>query len=154
MNKLAAPWLANYGKVPFHLEYPQGSMVDELAKIADQYPNNIAFDFMGRSTSYRQMLAGIDQAARSFAAIGIKENDKVTICMPNTPQAVCCFYGLNRLGAVANMIHPLSSEGEIIFYLQDSDSVAALTLDQFYPKFAAIQQQTKLPKLIRSESVV
>jgi len=52
------------------------------------------------------------------------------------------FYAVNMVGAIANMVHPLSAEGEIEFYLNDSESVAALTLDQFYGKFASIRRNT------------
>ena len=45
-------------------------------------------------------------------AIGIKEGQRVCLCMPNVPQTVYCLYGLNRIGAVATMVHPLSAEGE------------------------------------------
>ena len=58
------------------------------------------------------------------------------------------FYAANMVGAIANMIHPLSSENEIAFYLNDSDSKVAITLDQFYPKFEAIKAKTGLKKLI------
>ena len=51
-------------------------------------------------------------------ALGIQKGDRVTICMPNCPQAVDSFYALNRIGAVSNMIHPLSAAGEIKFYLE------------------------------------
>lgn len=66
--------------------------------------------------------------------------------MPNTPQTVSMFYAANMVGAIANMIHPLSSENEIAFYLNDSDSKVAITLDQFYPKFEAIKAKTGLKK--------
>ena len=46
------------------------------------------------------------------------------------------------------MVHPLSGENEIKFYLKESGSVAAITLDQFYPKFAAIRAEVDLPHLI------
>ncbi|MGX8706122.1 MAG: AMP-binding protein, partial [bacterium] len=68
--------------------------------------------------------------------------ERITICMPNTPQTVVMFYAVNMIGAIANMVHPLSAEGEIEFYLNDSESVAALTLDQFYGKFANIRKNT------------
>ena len=58
--------------------------------------------------------------------------------MPNTPQALDCFYALNRIGAIPNMIHPLSAAKEITFYLNFSKSRAILTLDQFYAKVASI----------------
>ena len=70
--------------------------------------------------------------------IGVKENDRVTICMPNAPQTVMMFYAVNLVGAIANMIHPLSAPGEIAFYLNFSQSKAILTLDQFYSKIAPI----------------
>ncbi|MDO4581503.1 MAG: AMP-binding protein [Bacillota bacterium] len=142
------PWLANYGEVRYHLDYPDISMFDKVCEIAEQYPEHTAYEFMGKKTSYREMVRQIKLTGAAFRAQGVAPGDKVTLCLPNTPQTVCCFYALNYIGAIANMIHPLSSEGEIIFYLQDSGSVAAVTLDQFYPKFAAIQDETHLPRLI------
>lgn len=62
----------------------------------------------------------------------------MTICMPNSPQGVDCFYALNRIGAIPNMIHPLSAPHEIAFYLNASHSKAILTLDQFYYKVEQI----------------
>lgn len=64
----------------------------------------------------------------------------VTICMPNVPQAVFCMYALNRIGAVASMIHPLSAVSEIIYYLKEVKSDYLLTLDQFYSKVAEAEK--------------
>ena len=46
------------------------------------------------------------------------------------------------------MIHPLSAEKEIEFYLNESESVTAITLDQFYNKFESIRQNTKVVNII------
>ena len=46
------------------------------------------------------------------------------------------------------MIHPLSSENEIEFYLKESGSLFAVTLDQFYHKFEAIRQNVTLDNII------
>ena len=69
---------------------------------------------------FRQFLNDIDKAARAFRCQGIREGDVVTVCMPNTPEGIISFYAVNMIGAVANMIHPLSSENEIEFYLKES----------------------------------
>ena len=142
------PWKNYLGDVPMHLEYFQGTMAEALEKIANKYPKNIAFDFMGKSTSYPTLLENVEICARALKALGIQEGDKVTIALPNCPQAVYMFYAVNMVGALANMIHPLSAEKEIEFYLNESQSVAAITLDQFYGKFAAIRENTKLKHLI------
>ena len=107
----SAPWLNFYGKIPKTIDYPRLTMFRLIEKTARSIPDSIAYEFMGKETTYAQFLARIDRAARALYALGIRKGDRVTICMPNTPQAVDCFYALNRLGAVSNMIHPLSRDG-------------------------------------------
>ncbi len=145
-----APWQKYYDSAPAHLEYPDYTMFEQVEATASQYPDAPALDFMGKTTTYRQLIEEIRRLGRAYAALGVKEGERVTICMPNCPQAVISFYALNLIGAISNMIHPLSSEGEIRFYLEESASVAVLTLDQFYPKFMEIAKTYPLPKLIIS----
>ena len=138
-----APWLAYYGATPAHLDYPDQTMSQLLRRTALRYPNDIAYQFQGKKTTYREFMARIDAAARGLTALGITAGDRVTICMPNSPQALDCFYALNRIGAVANMIHPLSAAKEIAFYLNVSHSKAILTLDQFYEKVASVMPEVE-----------
>ena len=142
------PWIKNLGGVPAHLEYFQGSMYDKVAQIAVNYPNYIAYDFMGGKVKYKDFIKKVDECARALAAIGVKEGERVTICMPNAPQAVIMFYAINKIGAIANMVHPLSSEKEIEFYLKESASMVCITLDQFYGKFEDIRGNVPLRSLI------
>ena len=142
------PWKDYMGEVPMHLDYFNGSMFEAVEKIAKKYPGNIAFTFMGKSTTYRQMIREIEQCAKALKTIGVREGDKVTIAMPNCPQAIYMFYAVNLVGGIANMIHPLSAEKEIEFYLNASESVAAVTLDQFYNKFEKVRERTKVVNMI------
>jgi long-chain acyl-CoA synthetase len=150
MSEITAktPWQDSMGEVPMHLDYFEGSMFEKVEAVAQQYPNNVAFDFMGRATTYRQLIAETERCARALKTIGIRENDRVTIAMPNCPQAIYMFYAVNLIGAVANMIHPLSAEKEIEFYLNESGSVTAITLDQFYNKFENIRKNTSVVNII------
>ena len=117
-------------------------MFQAVKNIADKYPNYIAFDFMGKSTTYKRLIEQIENCARSLRTIGVREGDAVTIAMPNCPQAIFMFYAVNLVGGIANMVHPLSSEKELEFYINQSGSVTVVTLDQFYGKFEAIRQNT------------
>ena len=139
-NEVRAPWLNNYGDVPKTLEYFDGTMWEMVEKAAQTRPDHVAYDFMGRSTAYSKFRENVHTCAKALRAAGVKPDDRVTICMPNCPQAVVMFYAVNLMGAVSNMVHPLSSENEIKFYLNVSKSVCALTLDQFYPKFEEIRK--------------
>ena len=142
LTQVKTPWKKNLGDVPFHLEYPEGSLYDAIKRTADKYPDYTAFIFMGKKTSYREMLRNIENCAKSLRTIGIREGDRVTIALPNCPQGIYMFYAVNLVGAIANMIHPLSAEKEIEHYLNFSKSVTVITLDQFYHKFEAIRQNT------------
>ena len=148
MKETRTPWLDNYGDVPAHLKYSSGSLFDLVKETAEKYPDYVAYDFMGDPTTYSQLIKGIEECAKALKAYGMREGDKVTICMPNCPQAIMMFYAINLVGGIANMIHPLSGEKEIEFYLNDSESLFAITLDQFYGKFEAIRKNVKVETLI------
>ena len=142
------PWKDHMGGVPLHLEYPQGSMFDAVREVAEKYPDNIAFDFMGKSTSYRKLVEQVEACAKSLKTLGVRAGDRITIAMPNCPQAIFMFYAVNLVGGISNMIHPLSAEKEIEFYLNESESYSVITLDQFYNKFEAVRQNTKVVNII------
>ena len=150
MSEITAktPWENHLGSVPMHLDYFDGSMFEAVSKIAHKYPDNIAFDFMGKSTTYKKLVLETEKCAKSLKTIGVREGDRVTIAMPNCPQAIYMFYAVNLVGGIANMIHPLSAEKEIEFYLNESQSVTAITLDQFYGKFERIRKNTSVVNII------
>ena len=142
------PWKDHMGGVPMHLEYPQGSMFDAVREVAEKYPDYVAFDFMGRSTTYRKLVEQVEACAKSLKTLGVRAGDRITIAMPNCPQAIFMFYAVNLVGGISNMIHPLSAEKEIEFYLNESESYSVITLDQFYNKFEAVRQDTKVVNTI------
>ena len=147
-NQVKTPWIEHLGDVPSHLDYFQGTMYEAVEKIAEKYPSNVAFDFMGKSTTYRTLIERINACAKSLRTIGVRKGDRVTIAMPNCPQAIYMFYAVNLVGGICNMIHPLSAEKEIEFYLNVSKSVTAITLDQFYDKFERIRGNTGIVNII------
>ncbi len=142
------PWLKFYGNVPHTIDYPRVTMYRALADSASRYPDATAYDFLGYTSTYRRFIEEIDQCADALAHLGLKKGDRITISMPTSPQGIICFYAANKLGAVASMIHPLSTEPEIEFYVNISKSRFALTLDAFYGTFKNVQKTTGLETLI------
>ena len=143
-----APWKEHLGDVPFTLDYFQGSMFEAVANIAEKYPDNVDFDFYGKATTYKELIREIETCAKALKTIGVREGDRVTIALPNCPQAIQVFYAVNLVGGICNMIHPLSAEKEIEFYLNESRSVTAITLDQFYGKFENIRKNTGVTNIV------
>ena len=142
------PWLQHYGNVPQSINFPNCTMYESIMEAVEEFPDKIAYDFMGLQVTYDEFKGQIDQCANALAALGIKKGDRFTISMPTSPPGIICFYALNKLGAVASMIHPLSTETEIEFYFKLSKSRMALTMDMWLDKVYRAAGKAELEKLL------
>ncbi len=142
------PWLKFYGNVPGSVDYPKITMYEAVMNTVKKYPDAIAYDFLGYTSTYKRFAEEIDRCADALASLGLRKGDRITISMPTSPQGIICFYAVNKLGGAASMIHPLSPPKEIEFYLNISDSKFALTIDAFYGNFKQVMGNTPCKKLI------
>ena len=140
--------IKNYEDMKSSLKYPNTSMYDMIKKSASKYPRLTAYSYYGNKCSYKNYLDKIDECAKSFAYIGVEKKDVVSIIMPNTPEAIICFYALNKLGAVINMIHPLSSSEEIKYAISKTNSKYVVCADIVYDKLKDVKSKLDLNKII------
>jgi long-chain acyl-CoA synthetase len=141
-------WSDNHSPENFRPEYPEFSMVSLLKETAEKYPDYYALNFQNKKITFAQMMAQIELVAQSLLASGVKKGDFVSVVAPNTPQALISVYAINRMGAVANMIHPLLSANEIKKFVEHVDSKAVITFDMLYPKLAEINWKTSTKPVI------
>ncbi len=137
-----------YDKLPSKIKYFSGSLYDAIYESAIKFPDNTAIEYYNNQITYKQLIRRINKCAKALKALGVNKGDKVTICMPNTPEEVTMFYAINEIGAIANMIHPLSSEKEIEYYLNKSESKVMLCIDIAYKKVRNILDNTDVEKVI------
>jgi long-chain acyl-CoA synthetase len=143
------PWLKYYEEyIPECIDYPKLTIYEAIYEASLKYPDRIAYDFLDLTSTYKEFVADIDRFANALYALGLRKGDRITICMPNCPQALICFYAVNKIGGVTSMIHPLSPPKEVKFYLNLSKSKYAITLDAFYGNFKEILSDTSVEKLI------
>ncbi len=135
-------------KLPKNIEYFKGSLYDAVYDASCKWPYNVAIEYYDRQFTYREFIKATDKVARCLRGLGVKRGDYVTVCMPNTPEATMFFYAVNQVGAIANMIHPLSSEKEIEYYLNKTNSKVMLCIDITYPKLKEVIDNTKVEKVI------
>lgn len=142
------PWLSSYGEVPFNLTYSEKTLSGKVIETAQAEPQFPALSFMGKIVTFSRLVEEIDRTAKAFHALGVRKGERVLVCLPNVPQAIYCLYALNRIGAVATMVHPLSAVGEIAFFMKEASCKVAITLDQFYTKFMDVDKKQPIKKLI------
>ena len=88
-----------------------------------------ALRYFNTSISYEKLLELVKTCAAGFVKLGVKKGDFVTICLPNIPQCVIAVYAVNRIGAVCNLVHPLSTKDEIEYAVNLTKSRFILTFE-------------------------
>ena len=144
------PWLKYYDEdnIPANIEYPDCSMVDMVMQSAEKWPDNVAYSYYGHKVTYKNFVKKIEQTARALKNYGVKEGDRVTICMPNTPEGITMVYAVNMVGAVCNMVHPLSSEKELEYYIKVAESKYVLVFDAVFDKIYRLRDTAQLERII------
>lgn len=145
---IPAPWEKYYTYEETHFEIPNISLYEQVRISESKYPKYTAVEYMGKKINYKTFLRKIKKASLTFEKFNVKKGDIVTICLPNVPEALICFYALNRLGAIASMVHPLSAEEEIKQALTSTNSKYLVMLDQFYDKIEHTILDTNVKKVI------
>lgn len=144
------PWLKYYDEegIPSNIEYPDCSMVDMVMQSAEKWPDNVAYSYYGHKVTYKNFIKKIEKVARALKNYGVKEGDRVTICMPNTPEGITMVYAVNMVGAICNMVHPLSSEKELEYYIKVADSKYVLVIDAVFDKIYRLRDIAQLERII------
>ena len=144
------PWQKYYNKNERVVETPNCSLYHYLFESNQDHLDNTALTYFGNKITYREFFEQIDICAKALISQGIRKKDVVSICMPNTPEAVIMFYAVSKIGAVSNMIHPLSAEEEIKRSLIETKSVMLLTVNFNYKKIVNYIDDTNVYKVVLS----
>ena len=142
------PWLKYYDDSKIISELPQMSMFDYMCKCNENNLDCPALNYYGNEITYRNLIAKVEETAKSFANLGIKDGDVVSIASPYLPEVVYSIYALNKIGAVANMVDPRVPADKLKNYLSKSNSKYLVMLDICYPKVEKIINDTKLEGVI------
>lgn len=88
------------------------TMYEGFKESADKRKDAPCFYYYGATLTWNEVSDMIDTIAAAMVACGVKKGDRVTICAPNMPQCIAAIYAVNKIGAVASMLHPLSVKSE------------------------------------------
>ena len=129
-------------------DIPDVSMFGMIKISAESHPDALAYEYYGAKCTYKELIERIEKVSNAYFDLGVRKGDIVTILMPNTPESVISIYALNRIGAVCNIVHPLSAQEEIKNYILSSGSEFLLAIDLCCKKVNEIIDKTNLKKVI------
>ncbi len=127
---------------------PECSIYEYMLENNKDYPSDIAIVYLGRKITYKKLFENIDKAAAAFLNAGVKEKEIVTVALPCIPEALYSVYALNKIGAVANMIHPLAGKDETLNYFNEVQSRIAVIFDGAFATIADDIGKTGVEKVV------
>lgn len=125
------PWIASYAPgVPADVDLPTGSLSHLIDESVSTYPNHVALEFFGATTTYAELGDQIARAAEGLRKQGVRKGDRVALVLPNCPQHVVAFYAALRLGAVVIEHNPLYTPRELRHQFEDHGATVAIVWDK------------------------
>jgi len=100
-----------------------------LNESAGQRPSHPAVIHDEFRLTYEQLLVYVKQCANVLSGLGVKPGDTVAMVLPNIALFPVVYHGILYAGGVVVPLNPLLKAGEIAYHLDDSDSVAVITLE-------------------------
>ena len=143
------PWIASYADgVPAEIELPTGSLYDLVAASVEEFGDNVALEFFGRTTTYRDMNDQILRAAEGLRVLGVQKGDTVALVLPNCPQHIVAFYAALRLGAIVIEHNPLYTPRELRHQFEDHGATVAIVWNN------VVQTVQDFPDDVKVETII
>ncbi len=114
-------------------------LVENAAKIGSY----VALTGTCNNVSIRHFIRDTDLLAAYLSAAGVKKGDVCTIFLPTCGQAFVAFYALSKIGAIANIVHPLLPPEAIDRILSNVGSKFIFALDMLISPYEAVIKRHK-----------
>lgn len=109
------------------------TLYESFRECAKANAQKTAIVFYGNRIKFGKMLEYVDRAAFGLGKF-VKKDDVVTLCVPNSPGAAIALYAVNKLGAIANLVHPLIKKDGLVSCMQKVNSKLLITYDLYEAK--------------------
>ena len=116
------PWLKYHRQADIDAPLPDCTVYEFLVENNHDHPSDTALLYLDTAITYGELFVRIDQCAKALLAQGVGRDNIVTVALPCIPEAVVAFYAINRIGAIANMTHPLANAEDTCRYLNETNT--------------------------------
>jgi benzoate-CoA ligase family protein len=80
----------------------------------------------GRTLNYGQLAAMVNRCGNALRSLGIEQENRVLLAMPDSAELVAAFFGAAKMGAIPIPVNPASKPADLLYFLNDSGSRALI----------------------------
>ena len=104
---------------------------------SDRTPSNrIAYTDYAGDWTYQQLVALVNQAGNVLSNLGLKEKQRVLMCMTDSVLFPAVFWGAIKIGAIPVPVNTMLTDTDYAYMLDDSCARILVVSESLYPKFA------------------
>jgi len=108
---------------------------------AEKYSDKTYLYYEDQEVSYRDFNETSNKVANSFKALDVDKGQMVAVMLPNCPEYLYSWMGLNKIGAIEVPINTGFQENEIEYILHHSGSSAIVIHEDYYPFLEKIPKE-------------
>ena len=123
-------------------------LINSFERASEKYPHRPAIIYIGEPFSYRRLKELIDRFANALYGLGVRENDKVMLYLPNCPQFLIGYFGAQQAGAVPVPVSPIYTPYEIKYLINDSGAETVLCQDTNFRYIKEVSLETGLKRIV------
>src|SRR5208337_299745 len=125
-----------------------GQVIEGFYRACDKFPHNTAIIYLGREFTYLELKQVIQRFATALYDLGLRQDDKMMLYIPNTPQFVIAYLGAQLIGAVPVPVSPIYTPTEMRYLIKDCGAKTVLCMDTNFRYIKEIFQETGLERII------
>ena len=142
------PWLKSYTEDEIAIELPVVSAYSYLYRNNVATPNKVALNYDDEKITYKKLFEKIDEVGKALKQSGVKEDDVITLSMPNNLEFVYLFYAISKIGCTIHLIDSEMDIKEIEKYIKAVNSSMTFIMDKDYEKFKPIIENNTINKSV------
>jgi long-chain acyl-CoA synthetase len=119
-----------------------------IERACEKHPDKTALMYLGQKFSYSRFMELIHRFATALSDLGVKDNDKVMLYVPNCPQFLIAYFGAQQIGAIPVPVSPIYTPHEIRYLIKDSEAQTVLCQDTNFRYIKEVASDTNLKQTI------
>jgi len=120
----------------------------KVERIVEKFPDKPAIIYLGENFSYAKLKELVDRFATALYDLGVRDNDRVMLYIPNCPQFLISYFGAQKIGAVSVPVSPIYTPSEIEYLINDSGAETVLCQDTNFGYIQEVLSRTCLKRVI------
>jgi long-chain acyl-CoA synthetase len=145
----ARPWQRHYDyDVPTTIRYPHIPAHHFLAIPASAFPNKPATNFYGTELTYWELRAQVLAMANALGQLGVGQEDRIGVHLPNCPQYIIAYYATLSLGAIVVNLNPMYTPDELEHCIASTGITTLFTFDMVLANVRPVAREERPLRVI------